>query len=91
MYDMELDVAEYLKLDSRIKELEYEREAIKARLKANIGQDKETNVNNWKVSNKIVCSDTLDVKAIKANVPENVWKPYIKQNITTRFSIKSIC
>lgn len=91
MYDMELDIVHYARLDAKIKQLEYEREAIKARLKKQVGEDKETNVNNWRVSNKIVCSDTLDVKAIKANVPENVWKPYVKQNITTRFSIKSIC
>lgn len=86
--DLELDIVEYLRLDARIKELEYEREAIKARLKKQVGEDKEVNINGYKVSNKVICSQTLDTKAIRTYLPKETLKPFIRENITTRFSVK---
>ena len=75
-------------LEAQQKALEQEAELIKAQLKAELEEQgvEELPTKNFIIRWKMVMSNRLDSKALKADLPE-IYKQYCKQSGSRRFTI----
>ena len=73
-------------LESRIKALKAEADAIKKEMQDEMGNEEHVQVGGFTVNYTIVISTTLDSTKLKKELPD-LWQKYSKEGITRRFSI----
>ena len=73
-------------IESRIKALKAEADAIKKEIQDEMGNEEHVQVGGFTVNYTIVISTTLDSTKLKNELPD-LWKKYSKEGITRRFSI----
>ena len=73
-------------LESRIKALKAEADAIKKEMQDEMGNEEHMQVGGFTVNYTIVISTTLDSTKLKKELPD-LWQKYSKEGITRRFSI----
>lgn len=73
-------------IESRIKALKAEADAIKKEMQEEMGNEEHVEVGGFTVNYTIVISTTLDSTKLKKELPD-LWKKYSKEGITRRFSI----
>lgn len=73
-------------IESRIKALKAEADAIKKEMQDEMGNEEHVQVGGFTVNYTIVISTTLDSTKLKNELPD-LWKKYSKEGITRRFSI----
>ena len=73
-------------IESRIKALKAEADAIKKEMQDEMGNEEKIDVGAYRVNYTIVISTTLDSTKLKKELPD-LWQKYSKENITRRFSI----
>ena len=73
-------------IESRIKALKAEADAIKKEMQDEMGNEEHVEVGGFTVNYTIVISTTLDSTKLKKELPD-LWKKYSKEGITRRFSI----
>ena len=73
-------------LESRIKALKAEADAIKKEMQEEMGNEEHVQVGGFTVNYTIVISTTLDSTKLKKELPD-LWQKYSKEGITRRFSI----
>lgn len=73
-------------IESRIKALKAEADALKKEMQDEMGNEEHVQVGGFTVNYTIVISTTLDSTKLKKELPD-LWKKYSKEGITRRFSI----
>lgn len=73
-------------IESRIKALKAEADAIKKEMQDEMGNEEHVQVGGFTVNYTIVISTTLDSTKLKKELPD-LWNKYSKEGITRRFSI----
>ena len=73
-------------IESRIKALKAEADAIKKEMQDEMGSEEHVQVGGFTVNYTIVISTTLDSTKLKKELPD-LWNKYSKEGITRRFSI----
>lgn len=79
-------ILELKDIEAQITELKKKADAIKDKMKAELGNTEHLEVEGFKVNYTIVISTTLDSTKLKKELPD-LWKKYSKEGITRRFSI----
>lgn len=79
-------IMELKNIERQIKALQAEADAIKDKLKSEMGNDEHREVGGFTVNYTIVINTTLDSKKLKAEMP-SLWDKYSREGITRRFSI----
>lgn len=82
----EAKINELKALESRIKALKAEADAIKKEMQEEMGNEEHVQVGGFTVNYTIVISTTLDSTKLKKELPD-LWQKYSKEGITRRFSI----
>lgn len=82
----EAKINELKALESRIKALKAEADAIKKEMQEEMGNEEHVQVGSFTVNYTIVISTTLDSTKLKKELPD-LWQKYSKEGITRRFSI----
>lgn len=73
-------------IESRIKALKAEADALKKEIQDEMGNEEHIQVGGYTVNYTIVISTTLDSTKLKKELPD-LWNKYSKEGITRRFSI----
>lgn len=73
-------------IESRIKALKAEADALKKEMQDEMGNEEHVQVGGFTVNYTIVISTTLDSTKLKKELPD-LWQKYSKEGITRRFSI----
>ena len=79
-------ILELKDIEAQISELKKKAEAIKDKMKTEMGNEEHVEVDGFKVNYTIVISTTLDSTKLKKELPD-LWNKYKKEGITRRFSI----
>lgn len=93
MTDRQMDnrVKKLKELEEQYKALEDSIDSLKNELKAALAENHEDehNTGSYIIKNKVVISNRLDNKALKADLPD-VYTKYSKESSSTRFTVSNV-